>query len=397
MGLIANLFKRGKSEKSAEPAGKTQRVISSFLPRWLRGDYTMANSEIIFSAVSRIANALASMPMHHYIGHSPKEDELDDLVSFEPNPTMTAFVFFQTLEACRLTYGNAYALKIPSAERSEPYLYILDPDRVKPIIDKESRELWYRITPEEGKAYYIHNFHVIHIPFISSNGYHGVSPISVLQNTLRFQSHVEEFSAKQLEKGVNAQVVLEAPANLGKDQRTKAIEDFQETYRETGGNILLLESGIQAKALNLSAIDAKVFECEKMSRSRVAMVYNIPPHMLGDFSETSYTSQEQQTLEFMSLTMTPVVTLYEQAFSRSLITRKDRQRGGKFKIEITAILRSDMTTMADVHQKAIRGGWKTINEARRYDGSADVDGGDETLVSKDLVPLRMVLNPTKTT
>lgn len=397
LGFFANLFKRRDTKKAAaEPSGKTQRVISSFLPRWLRGDYTIANSEIIFSAVSRISNALASMPMRHYVGHTPRPDDLDDLVSFEPNPTMTAFVFFQTMEACRLTYGNAYALKVPSIERSEPYLYILDPDRVKPIVEKDSRELWYRITPEEGNAYYIHSFHVIHVPFISTNGYHGVSPIQVLFNTLKYQSDIEEFSSKQLEKGVNAQVVLEAPANLGQAQREKAIEDFQETYKNTGGNILLLESGIQAKSLTLSAIDAKVFECEKVSRSRVAMVYNIPPHMLGDFTETSYTSQEQQTLEFLSLTMTPIVTLYEQAFAKSMIPRVDRKAGGKFQMEITALLRSDMATMADVHQKAVRGGWKTINEARRYDGSPDIEGGDETLVAKDLVPLKLVLAQTST-
>ena len=64
--------------------------------------------------------------------------------------------------------------------------------------------------------------------------------------------------------------------------------------------------------INLSPIDSKIFEVERISRSRVANVYNIPPHMLGDFSNTSFKSQEQQTLDFLSMTMLPIVTAYEQ-------------------------------------------------------------------------------------
>ncbi len=405
MGFFANLFKPEGREKDVNKSTektnvekssttiltRSSRVLSSFLPRWLRGDYSLSNSELVFSAVSRISNALSAMPMRHYKGSTPVDDDLDDLVNFEPNPTMPACIFFQTLEACRLTYGNGYALKVFTPERTEPYLYILDPDRVRPIIEKGSRELWYRITPDEGEAYYIHNYYVIHLPFISANGYKGVSPISVLQRTLSFQSNIEEFSAAQLEKGVNAQVVLEAPANLSEPQKEKMIADFQSTYKLTGGNILLLESGVTAKSLSLSPVDAKLFEIEKMSRSRVAMVYNIPPHMMGDYSETSYSSQEQQTLEFLSLTMTSVVTLYEQVFTRALISREKRKQGEKFKIDITAILRADKKTMAEVHMKGVRGGWVLINEARRHDGRPDIPEGNEPLVSKDLVPLKELL------
>lgn len=393
MGFFTKLFqpRKGVEKQSApKPPGST-RFVGSFLPRWLRADYTLSNSELIFAAVSRIANALSTMTMQVYEKSKPVYDDLSDLVGFEPNPNMTACQFFRTMETCRCTYGNGYALKVPSLEQTLPYLYPLDPDRVKPIIEKDSRELWYRITPEDGQPYYIHNYHVIHVPFISASGYEGISPISVLQNTLKFQGSIEEFSLNQLQKGISAQVVLEAPANLGEEQKTKMIEDFQATYKETGGNILLLESGVQAKPINLSPVDAKLFECEKMSRSRVAMVYNIPPHMMGDFTDSSYTSQEQQTLEFLTFTMTSIVTLYEQAFSRSLIDRKDRKRGLKMKMDINNYLRADKATMADMHVKGIRGGWIKPNEARRDDGYEDDPNGNELLVARDLTTLSYVV------
>lgn len=389
MSIFTRLFRRD-AQKAASPPSKTSRrfsIRSSFLPHWLRGDYTLDNSELIFSAVSRLSNSLSAMPMMLYQESKPKKGELSDLVGFQPNPSMTACQFFRTFEACRCTYGNGYALKVPVPGRALPYLYILDPGRVQPIVEQETRDLWYRINPEYGSPYYLHNYHVLHVPFVSTNGYIGVNPISVLLRTLNYSDEIAEFSQKQLHKGINAQIVLESPANLSDQQKAQMVESFLETYKETGGNILMLESGVTAKALNISPVDTKLFEVERIARSRVAMVYNIPPHMLGDFSDTSFTSQEQQTLEFMSLTMLPIVTAYEQEFTRKLVPQKDRIKGYRLKMNIANILRGDLATMADVHQKGIRGGWITPNEARYDDGYPADPNGNKLLVARDLTTL----------
>lgn len=394
MSIFSRLFRRD-AQKAASPPGKTTRrlsIRSSFMPHWLRGDYTLDNSELIFSAVSRLSNSLSAMPMMLYQESKPKKGELSDLVGFQPNPNMTACQFFRTFEACRCTYGNGYALKVPVPGRPYPYLYIIDPARVKPIVEQETRDLWYRINPEYGAPYYIHNYHVLHVPFVSTNGYIGVNPISVLLRTLNYSDEIEEFSQKQLQKGINAQIVLESPANLGETQKKQMIESFLETYKETGGNILMLESGVTAKALNISPVDTKLFEVERIARSRVAMVYNIPPHMLGDFTDTSFTSQEQQTLEFLSLTMLPIVTAYEQEFTRKLVPQKDRMRGYRLKMNIANILRGDLATMADVHQKGIRGAWITPNEARYDDGYPADPNGNKLLVARDLTTLEYAVS-----
>lgn len=395
MNIFQRLFARRSLKAAPSQETKPERrtiIRSTGRPHWIRGDYTLNNSELIFAAVSRIANSLAAMPMMLYQDSRRKKGELDDLVSFEPNPSMTAAQFFKTMESCRCTYGNCYALKLPSADRVYPYLFPLDPSRVKPVLEKDSHELWYRVDPEDSAPYYIHNYYILHIPFISSNGYSGVNPISVLNGTLNYQAQIEEFSKNQLDKGINAQVVLEAPANLGDRQRKEMINHFLETYKDTGGNILLLESGVTAKSINMSPVDSKIFEVEKISRSRVAMVYNIPPHMLGDFSNTSFSSQEEQMLEFLTLTMLPIVTAYEQEFTRKLVPVKDRMKGFRLKMNLTNVLRADANTMADVHQKAIRGGWMTPNEARFDDNlPADKDGG-RLLVARDLTTLEYVIN-----
>lgn len=354
-----------------------------------RGDYTLENSELLFSAVSRIANSLSAMPIQLYKGTTPVMNWLNDLVGFAPNSNMTSCNFFKTLEACRDTAGNCYALKVFNVKGTLDRLDVLDPNRVTPIMDKDKGELWYRITPPEGPEFYVHNYYVVHIPFISTNGYRGVSPVSVLFDALHYSESIQEFSVSQLEKGLNVAVVLEAPANLGETQRRSMIQSFVETYKETGGNILLLESGVTARSLNLSPVDSKLFEVEKITRSKVAMVYNIPPHLLGDYSDTSFSSQEQQMLEFLMLTMLPIVTAYEQELNRKLLTQGLRSEGYRFRFDMNAVLRADAATQAEVDYKAVRSAWKTPDEIRGYQNMPPLpDGiGSHAMISQDLAPL----------
>ena len=366
----------------------------SWIPHWLRGDYTLRNSELMFSAVSRISNSLSAMPVRLYKGSTPVKNDLNDLVGFAPNPNLTSCQFFKTMEACRDTSGNAYALKVYGPDGTLDRLEILDPARVHPVLDTDSGELWFRITPEDGNEFYVHNFYVIHVPFISTNGYSGINPVSVLFDTLQYAESIQTFSAKQMEQGVNAAIVLQSPANLGEEQKRDMIESFMTTYRETSGNILLLESGVTANTLKLSPVDSNLFEVEKITRSCVAMVYNIPPHLLGDYSDTSFSSQEQQMLEFLMLTMLPIVTSYEQELNRKLLTKAQRRQGYRFEFDINAILRADSATMAEVNYKAVRSGWKTPDEIRAEYNFPPLPGnvGKKAMISQDLATLDYTVN-----
>ena len=371
-----------------------RRPAHVWFPHWLSGDYTMKNSELIFAAVSRLSNSLSAMPIQLYKGAKPIYDELNDMVSFAPNALMTSSTFFKTMEACRGTAGDCYALKVYSPGLAVPRLDILDPTKVRPIIEQNSGELWWRIQPDTGPEMYVHDYYMVHVPFISTNGIGGISPVSVLFDTLRYSQNIQVFNMDQLDHGVNSAIVLEAPSNLGQDQKKAVVEDFMETYRETSGNILLLESGVQAKTLNLSPVDAKLFEVEKITRSKVAMVYNIPPHLLGDYSDTSFNSQEQQMLEFLMLAMLPIVTAYEQELNRKLLSFDQRKKGYHFKFNMDSILRADAATQAEVHYKAVRSGWLTVDEIRFERNLPALPGGigKHALVSQDLATLAYTVN-----
>jgi len=361
--------------------------------RWFRTDYTLYNSELLFAAVSRLANALACMPVQLYRNTTPLYNELNDLVSCAPNPNMSAFEFFRAVETCRDTAGSAYVLKVLDGQGKISRLDILDPTRVRPVMEEGSRELWYEITPggDDNLPMYLHNWYILHMPFLTSDGYTAVNPVSVLYDTLSYSEDIQEFNRDQLKDGVSASIVLEAPAQLGEEQRKKTVEDFLKTYKETSGAILLLESGMTAKTMNLSPIDSKLLEVEKITRSKVAMVYNLPPHLLGDYASTSYASQEQGMLEFLSLTMRAPVRQYEQELNRKLLTAAQRRSGLHWVIDMEALLLADAATRADVEMKEVRTGTRTIDEVRAGHNRAPYPGGigKLPLASRDLAPLAL--------
>lgn len=163
-------------------------------------------------------------------------------------------------------------------------------------------------------------------------------------------------------------------------------------YRESGGRLVVLEGGITATTLAASPVDPKVLDVERISKNRVATVYCIPPHMLGDYTDASYTTAEQGKREFLDLTIATIVSQWEAEYNLKLLTWKKIQQGYTFRCDLRAAQRADIQTMAAMYQQAVRGGWMTPNEVRENEGYPPDASGGELMGSRDLVPLRMLLS-----
>ena len=365
--------------------------------RWLsvyrvRADNTMRGNEAIYAAVSRIANTVASMPLHLYKGYERQTSHpLERLVAFAPNDNFTPFGFLQTMEAFRNTEGNAYALIVPDRLGAVKRLDILDPSRVRPQRHPETREIWYVVQLDDGKLYPVPGCQIINVRHMSANGELGIRPIDVLAGTLDYDKQVKEFSLSQLD-GVNQGVFLTVPnTGLDDEARNEVIDNFLDAYERSGQRVVILEGGLTATTFSQSPISAQVLDVERIMRNRVATVYNIPPHLLGDYSDTSFSTAEQQMQEFLQLTIMPIVAQWEQELNRKLLTPADYSVGYRFRFDVDALARADTATMADKYQKAIRGGWMQPNEVREREGlPPDVNGG-ELMASRDLLPLRIAI------
>ncbi|MNW39629.1 Phage portal protein [compost metagenome] len=354
---------------------------------------TLASNETIFAAVTRLSNSMASLPLKLYKEFEPVNTATSDMIANAPNNNMTGFDFIRTMETIRNTHGNAYALKMYNARYQLNSLLILDPAYVEPVVEQGSNELWYCVHGPKGQ-YYVHNMDIIHVKHIHGSGYKGINPIDVLSNTIEFDKEVRKFTLDQLDTSIKASFILKMATNVGEEKKKEIYANFQQFYKENGG-VLIQENGVEIDPIERNFIDSKVFEVEKITKSRVAMVYNIPLFLLGETDGVSYSSMEQLSLNYVTNTMIPIVRQYEQEFNRKLLTREERLRGLYYKFNVNALLRGDMKTRGEFYFKLMRSGGVKPNEVRAWEELPPEPGGDKLYISGDLYPIDMPVSERK--
>ena len=384
---------RRKSRSRDRPAFNEERVF----PIWnvlsaAKARRDLMGSEAIYAAVSQISNMLACMPLHLYKDYAiAKDDPREICVSWAPNANLTPYNLKLAVEASRCTQGVGYIMIVPGADGiSINSLDPLDPTRVQPLRNMDSNEIWYQITLDDGRTLTVHNCWVVAVHHMSTDGVTGISPIEVLGGTLNYSKKVQEISLNQLE-GITDSIVLTYPTQIGDDIRMKRTEEFLKAYKSSRGHVIVLDGGVTAERITGSVVDPKIFDVNKITKLNVASVYNIPPRMLGEASASGYSTSEQDMREFLTRTMLPIVKQWEEALNRKLLTSSEISDGYAFRFDMDALNRGDTNAMADKHQKLVRGATMTPNEARAENGLPPVPYGDELFVSRDVIPVRVLV------
>ena len=381
--------KRQRAQARAEPSRVRSKEMRSILRP--RADMTIQGNEAIYAAVSRISNTIASMPLHFYKGFEIQRDHpLERLVNLEPHPNFTSFSWKQTMEVLRNTEGTSYALRVLNNMGQLMRLDILNPTRVMPKKDRDGN-VWYSVIMDDGSEALCPGFLIVCMKHMSANGIRGIRPIDVLRKSLDYDTQVKEMSLDQLD-GVNHGIMLTVPnVGLSQEAKNEAVDRFLETYEKSGRSVVILEGGMTATNFNATSVDAQLLDVERITRNRVATVYNLPPHLLGDYTDAAPGNTEQQLLEFLQLTITPIVEQWEEELNRKLITPQEYAEGYHFRFDTNSLTRTDVKTTAERNQMAIRGGWRKPNEVRAELGLAPDPVGDLLMSSRDLIPLRIAV------
>lgn len=365
----ANFFKRVKNIfKSNRIRAETISVpISQRFTNWVGRTFwgvdnsSLSNNELIFSIISRLSNTFASLPIKIYQQYQIINNDISDLVSNSPNPNMTSFEFHQKMETDRNEYGNAYAL-IERDIRLNPVSLIPVPAYyVTPIINSADGSLWYEVNIN-GKTTYVYNTEIIHVKHITgSSRLAGISPIKVLTNALKYDKAVQEFSLREMDKIDSFKVKYDA--NMEEPKKQAIIDNFKAFIADNGG-ALFEENGTEITELQRGYNAADMLNSEKITRTKMANVFNVPVAFVNDTDGQSYSSNEQVMIQYVQMRLTPDVRQYEQEYNRKLLNPVQRAQGLYFKFSINALLRGDTASRTAYYQSAVRTGYMKPDEVR---------------------------------
>jgi HK97 family phage portal protein len=394
MGFIASLFRR-----SAPPAPVEHRSGDLLLsPLTLFGPYVAGPSDAgvnithesalacraVYSCVTVIANALASLPIHiidRRDGGKVYDHPVRALLD-SPNPYMTPAVFVEAFAMNLLLWGNGYAF----IERDDTYtpigLYPLRAGSTAPL--RRNGDLLYQ-TGLAGTGQALRPQDIIHTPNVTLDGIVGLSPIQVARNTIGLSVALEQFSARFFANGCNIGSVVELPP-MSRESFNLFMEKWRAEYTGLGGaHKVAAAPGLKVHRMGVSPEEAQALESRKHQTLEIAGIYRCPPHKLGLYDQAHYNNVEHATEEFRTETIQPWAIKIEQELNRKLLREDERQRL-QIRFNLDALVRASLRDRYAAHQTAVGGPFMTVNEARKLEGLPPITGGDEVLSPLNSAP-----------
>jgi HK97 family phage portal protein len=344
---------------------------------------SLSKNEYVFSVVSRLSNTVSSLPLKLYKEYDVQSTLEWDKLFYNANSNQSMDQLINALEVSKNTHGNGYGLIERGIRASIESINVLNPDKVTPMLERNSRELWYRISGDDGGAYFVHNTDLIHVQHISENGnLSGISPISVLNNAIQFDDTMRNFSLKEMESLRNS-FILSYGANVSVEKKQAVVEDFRQFYKDNGG-VLFEESGVEIKELKRDFVAGDMKISDEVMRARVANVFNIPSVFLN--SDTANVKSNEHLMQlFVTTTLTPIVRQYEREFNKKLLTQNQRVEGFYYKFNLNSLLRGDTQARQTFYHGAIRDGYMTPDDIRRLEDLPPMGGkANELWISGDM-------------
>ena len=337
----------------------------------------------VYACVRVLAEGLAQLPLLVLRRLERGKERATDywayrLLHEDPNPWQTSFEFTEMVQGHAVLEGNGYALKTVVRDEVRELLPIV-PSRVS-VKQLPNYRLLYQVRMPDGSILDVPADRMFHLRGHSFNGIVGVNPITAQREALGVAMQLQRHEARFFKNGASIAGVLEHPGELSEPAYQRLTESFDEKFAgaDNAHKTILLEEGTKFTKTGVSMRDAQFLEAMKYSRSQIASMFRVPPHMIGDLDRATFSNIEHQDLAFVKYTLGPWMVRWERRITKSLIPERDREKYfAEFLVD--GLLRGDMASRYEAHSKAITTGWKSRNEVREIENLNPADGLDEFL------------------
>lgn len=362
------------------------------------------------STVSRCvelrANATAMLPVY-LMDEGTKarlhSHPLGPLLWGVPNEVMTRFDY-ERLMQCNLDLsGNAYAWIGRDGRTGRPAeLVPLRPDSVTPYITPAGA-LWYVYTnPRTGELTKLSPEDVLHYKAYSNDGITGISILRRASLAISTGLSSQQYQSDLYANGGRPSGVLKTDADLGghvtvmdskgKEEVITKKEEIRRAWEKVhngpgkGFRLAVLDHGLEYQPTALSNADSQFIESEELRVADVSRFFAVPLYLLNA-GKQAYSSNEQNSIDFVKHTMLPIIVQREQEDTRKLILPRERDAGLRIKREPKQLLRGDTAAQAAWYKTMREIGAYSVDDIRALEDLEAVPGGDSRYASLNYVPL----------
>ena len=369
---------------NATPMSQPQAITLRDAERWhtMFGGHTSTTSGAkvthtttlghapFWRGVNLLSNAVANLPVNVYRRDGDdREVDVDHpgqrLLKLDANPVMDAATFIETTVAHAILIGNGIAYIERNARQEPIELWPLDPQST--IIRYMDGELWYATTID-GEQRKFPGRDIFHLGGLRHNGVSGYSAVSLLAESIGVGIAAQEFGARFFGSGANMSGLLMVPGHFAEDKIRNTMAAWKEMSQglQNAHKVALLQDGVKFQPMNVVPEAAQFLQTREFEVKTVANILGLPPHLLGDTSNASYNSLEQENQSFLNHSLSPWLRRFEREAQRKLLSANQRNNQTHFvEFNREASIQMLFKEKVDGFYRQVEMGAMSINEVRK--------------------------------
>ncbi len=369
-------------------------------------EHTALQCESVYACVNVLASDMASLPLKVYQqtdkGKKPAVDhDLYYLLTVEPNPEMTAPAFLSTWIGCAVLNNNGYA-EIQREAAKPVALWPRHPRHVKMkratagetlANGKQAKlnDLIYELT-DTGTPRLIAAADMLHLTGLSMDGWMGLSPIHSGKQTIGTAMAAMKFIGGFFGRGSRPSGLLvpNEAIKAGDPRLDQARKSWEAANSgDNQGRTAVMPYGWTWTAVGISPEQMQFLQIGQFTRSQIAGLFRVPPHMIGDTSRLSNGNHESVALEYVTFTLRPWLTRIEAEVQRKLMPRLGRTAGTlTVSFDYTELVKGDLASRINSYAVGKQWGFYNTNEIKEKLGENPIGPeGDIYYVPLNMVPM----------
>ncbi|MES2749913.1 MAG: phage portal protein [Pseudomonadota bacterium] len=373
-------------------ASRTAQVLafeSGGRARWTPRDYAALAREgyltnaIVHRAVRLIAENAASCGYLLYEGAAERDAHPLLALLTRPNARQDGASFFEALYAHMLLAGNAYVEAV-ALDGQVRELHALRPDRMKVVPGHDGWPEAYEYSVA-GRSVRFDQLAsavppILHLTFFHPlDDHYGLAPIEAAAVAVDTHNAAARWNKALLDNAArpSGALVYSGPegAVLSDSQFDRLKRELTETYQGAvnAGRPLLLEGGLDWKAMSLTPKDMDFLEAKNAAAREIALAFGVPPMLLGIPGDNTYANFQEANRALWRQTILPLASRVGSSLAQWLAP----QSGGELRIVVDTdridALATDRTALWD---RVANAPFLTLNEKREATGYAPVADGD---------------------
>lgn len=345
---------------------------------------TALTLDTVWRAVNLIAGTIGRLPISVYQRDGKGWDvepkhPAHKLLRRGPMEGMTARTFKRLLTANALLHGAGYAyIQRDGAKPAE--LWPLDSSQTWPV--KVNGKLWY-VTQIDGNQLRLSSMDVLCVLGATRDGWSPYSVFDKARESIGLGLASQKYSAKFFGNGASPSVVIEVPGTMPKDARVSFLSEWNQMHKglENSHRTAILTNGGKVNGFSINAKDSQLLETRQFTAREIANWFGLPAHKLGDNSNASYSSLEQENQSFVDESLEDWLVAWEEECESKLLSEVEKQ-ADDFKVEFLRrrLVRAQLSDRMAAWSVGVNARILSPNEARAEEGWNPYEGGDEFLV-----------------